>query len=741
MENSGLSSEQTSSGQAQALSQAIFAFQTNNFAEAYRLCDIILQQDQGNVVALHLFGILNALRRDFPKALDSLDRALALSPHNPDLYVDKGKILNESGRTEDALLCFDNALAINGRHPIALELKASILLLLKRPAEALEIFDRLLQVVPNHSRTLSNRGLALTELGRHEGAVESFRFASASDPRNPEIWVNLGNALCKSKSYSDALAAYDNALTINPNFAEAWLGRGNALASLRQYEDALAASDRALANKPKLAEAWDLRGGIYATLRKPEDSVRAYSEAMREDQQLPFVKGHLLHQKMRSCDWSNIENIIAEIEADLGHKKPSAEPFGLLSILGSEQSLQQAAQLCGARMYPGDPAANITYSTGEKTGEKIRVGYLSGEFRHHAIAHLLTGVLEEHDRSSFEVFILDNGWNDNSDVRRRIDAAANEVVDITRLGDAVAVDTIRKAGIDILVNINGYLDDHRMGIFARRAAPIQVNYLGFPGTFGCDYIDYIIADRFVIPEDRRSFYSEKVVQLPHCYQPNDCTKKIGTRIFSRKELGLPERGFVFCCFNSSYKIVPDVFDCWARILKRVDGSVLWLFKSSAIAELNLIQEAVARGISSDRLVFADRMPLEDHLARHQMAGLFLDTLPYNAHTTASDALWTGLPVLTQTGTTFPGRVATSLLNAVGLPELAVRTRQEYEETAIHLATHPAELAALKEKLLKNKPAAPLFNTRQYARHIEAAFRLMVDRRKQGVGPDHIIIPN
>ena len=724
---------------AQALGQAISAFQTNNFEEAYRLCDLVLQQDGNNVVALHLFGILDALRRNFPKALESLDRALALNPHNADLHVDKGKILAETGRPEDALLCFDKALAINGRHPVALDLKASILLLLKRPAETLEIFDCLLQIAPFRSRTLNNRGLALTELGRYDGAIESFRLAAASDSRNAEIWVNLGNVLCKSKSYNDALAAYGSALKINPNFAEAWLGSGNALASLRRYEEALAAADRALANKPKLPEAWDLRGGIYATLRKPEESARAYSEAMREDSQLPFVKGHLLHQKMRCCDWSNIEPIIAEIEADIGLNKPSAEPFGLLGILSSEQELQQAAQLCGARMYPGVPGGSL--ATAEKTGGKIRIGYLSGEFRHHAIAHLLTGVLEEHDRNHFEVVILDNGWDDKSDVRQRIDATANQVIDITKLGDAVAVETIRRAGIDILVNINGYLDDHRMGIFARRAAPIQVNYLGFPGTFGCDYIDYIIADRFVIPEDRKSFYTEKVVHLPHCYQPNDGTKKIGTTVFKREELGLPEEGFVFCCFNNSYKIVPRVFDSWARILKRIDGSVLWLFKSNELAPSNLMKEATARDISPDRLVFADRMPLADHLARHQLAGLFLDTLPYNAHTTASDALWTGLPVLTQTGTTFPGRVATSLLNAVGLPELAVRTQQEYEETAVRLATHPAELALLRDKLLKNKPTAPLFNTRQYTRHIERAFRAMFDRHKQGSGPAPISISN
>ena len=583
--------------------------------------------------------------------------------------------------------------------------------------------------------------MALTELGRYDGAIESFRLASASDPRNPEIWVNLGNVLCKCKSYNDALVAYGNALKINSNFAEAWLGRGNTLASQKQYEEAFAASEKVLAIKPDLAEAWDLRGGIYAKLGAPQEAAHAYSEAMQRDQKLPFVKGNLLHQKMLYCDWSNIESLSEQIERDVELSTPSAQPFGWQGISKSESSLQKAAQIWAAKSYPPALAGGITHNIAKDTARKIRVGYLSGEFRAHATSHLLTGVLEEHDDNKFEVFIFDNGWDDNSDLRRRIDACAYKIVYIANISDAMAANAIQNAGIDILINLNGYNGDHRTGIFARRPAPIQVNYLGFPGTLGSDYIDYIIADRFVIPEDRRSFYTEKVVHLPHCYQPNDATKRIGTTIFKRAELGLPEYGFVFCCFNNSYKIVPDVFDCWARILKRIDGSILWLLKNNALAASNLTKEAVARDISPDRLIFADRMPLADHLARHQLAGLFLDTLPYNAHTTASDALWAGLPVLTQTGTTFPGRVATSLLNAVGLPELAVRTQQEYEETAIHLATHPAELALLRNKLLKNKPTAPLFNTRQYARHLEEAFRVMFDRYKQGVNPDHIKIPN
>lgn len=725
---------------AQTLGFAVAAFQANNFGEAYRLCELALKHDRDNANALHLFGVLNAIRNDFPKALKFLNRALKTNPHHPDLLVDKGKVLTEIGQTENAMLCFDKALSINERHTAALEYKASTLLLLKRPEPALGLLDSLLQIVPNHVRALNNRGLALEELGRYDEAIDSLKLAIASDPQNPEIWVNLGNVLCKSKWYNEALVAYQNAITINPDFAEGWLGRGNALGWLKNYEDAFAASEKVLAIRPDLAEAWNLRGGIYAKLRNPQEAAVAYAEAMRRDQQLPFVKGNLLHQKMLCCDWSNFENLVAEIERDIELNRPSAEPFGWQGVANSERSLQQAAQIYSAKRFPHNFSDSVSYHAPESP-RKIRVGYLSAEFRVHATSHLLTGVLEEHDDTNFEVFIFDNGWDDNSDIRRRIEASAHKIVDVAPLSDALAVGAIRKAGIDILINLNGYFGDHRMGIFARRAAPIQVNYLGFPGTLGCDYIDYIIADRFVIPENRKSFYTEKVVYLPDSYQPNDNTKIIGASGFTRQELGLPEQGFVFCCFNNSYKIVPEIFDCWARILKQVDKSVLWLLKANASVVANLINEAKARGVDPARLVFADRMPLADHLARHRLADLFLDTLPYNAHTTASDALWAGLPVLTQIGTTFPGRVAASLLNAVGLSEFVVRTQQEYEKTAINLAANPNELAVIKNRLAQNRSTAPLFNTRQFTRRIEDAYRAMYIRYQQGLAPDHISISN
>ena len=373
--------------------------------------------------------------------------------------------------------------------------------------------------------------------------------------------------------------------------------------------------------------------------------------------------------------------------------------------------------------------------------EKIRIGYLSGELREHATSHLIVGLLELHDNSRFEIYGIDNGWDDQSEIRQRINASVHSIIDIRRMSETLAAAAICENEIDILVNLNGYFGEPRTGVFANRCAAVQVNYLGFPGTLGASYMDYIIADRYVIPENHKEFYSEKIVYLPNCYQANDNKKKIGTYNFTRLELGLPEKGFVFCCFNNNYKILPDVFDCWMRILRQVDGSVLWIIEDNAIAASNLRKEAVARGISADRLVFAKRMPLSDHLARHRLADLFLDTLPYNAHTTASDALWAGLPVLTCLGQTFPGRVAASLLNAIHLPELITTTLEAYEQMAIELATYPERLAATKHKLAENRLTTPLFDTKLFTKHIEAAYTVMYQRHQAGLAPDHITIPN
>lgn len=368
------------------------------------------------------------------------------------------------------------------------------------------------------------------------------------------------------------------------------------------------------------------------------------------------------------------------------------------------------------------------------------MAYVSADFREHAVAYLIAGLFERHDRSRFEITAVSIGPDDKSAMRNRIQAAAEYFVDAWRTHEKDIAALVRQREIDVVVDLNGYTEYNRIGIFSRRPAPIQVNYLGYPGTLGAECMDYIMADRILIPEDRSEFYLEKLAALPDSYQMNDDKRVISDRVFTRAELGLPETGFVFCCFNNSHKITPQMFDCWMRILKQVDSSVLWFLETNATIAGNLKKEAVARGVDARRLVFAKRMPLHDHLARHRLADLFLDTLPYNAHTTASDALWAGLPVITCMGQSFAGRVAASLLNAIPLPELITTTLEAYEALAVAVATRHDELEDIKGKLAHRRLTAPLFDTEKTARHIEAAYVAMVARHQAGLAPGHIDVP-
>jgi predicted O-linked N-acetylglucosamine transferase (SPINDLY family) len=353
----------------------------------------------------------------------------------------------------------------------------------------------------------------------------------------------------------------------------------------------------------------------------------------------------------------------------------------------------------------------------------------------------MAGMFDCHDKSRLDVTAISFGPDDNSEMRQRLKASFEQFIDAGKYSDEKIALHIRETEIDILIDLKGFTQDSRTGIFARRPAPIQVNYLGYPGTMGANYIDYIIADQTVISDEYKKFYSEKIAVLPNSYQANDCKRGISDKAITRFDVGLPSKGFVFCCFNNNYKITPRVFNSWMRILKQIEGSVLWLLEVNASAASNLKKEAVARGVSSERLVFAKRMPLPEHLARHKLADLFLDTLPYNAHTTASDALWVGLPVLTCLGETFAGRVAASLLNAIRLPELITTTLDAYEQMAIGLATHPEKLVAIKRKVTENRLTTPLFDTKLFTKHIEAAYTTMYERHQAGLAPDHIVVPN
>jgi len=717
--------------------QAISAMQARDVAAAEKGFKRVLQLQPTHVGALNLFTVLLISLRRFEEAEHYARLALNENATSDATHYNYGLILKALKRPADALERFSQALRINPSVPSTWNNRGTVLNELKRYDDAIGDFDKAIELDPKYAEAFFNRGKCLTLLKRLDEALSAFESALSLRPNLAEAWLGCGNVHCERKQYEGAQGAYDQALALNVELAEGWLGRGNLLQRLRRYQEALAAFDRAVALKPELVDAWIGRGEMLSRLKRHEEAAQAYARVLEIDPQRPFMKGLFLHQKMLSCSWRGVEALIAEVETEISSGKLSAEPFGWQGLAKSPRSLQRCAELFNAEKYPAKHKDTPPRRLSDRG--KIRIGYASGEFRDQATSHLIVGVLEHHDKSRFEILGVDNGWNDESEVRRRIEASVLEIIDINRLSDEAAAAVIRDRQIDILVNLNGYFGEERTGVFAERAAPLQVNYLGFPGTLGASYMDYIIADRCVIPPGHEDFYEEKIVYLPECYQANDDKKGIAPRIFSRAECGLPQDGFVYCCFNNSYKVTPEVFDCWMRLLKEVSGSVLWLIEDSASAVSNLRREASTRGVNPDRLVFAQRMPLSDHLARHRLADLFLDTLPYNAHTTASDALWAGSPVLTQMGDTFPGRVAASLLQAIGLPELITTTSEAYRQLAIELASDSQKLAAIKYKLASHRLVKALFNTQLLTRQVEAAYTTMYKRYQSGLVPDHILI--
>ncbi len=614
-----------------------------------------------------------------------------------------GRQAQRARRYDEALDCFNKALALEPSHLEALANRGSVLGTLGRFAEALADYRRALTLSPNHAMLLFNQGNALSRLGRLDEALESYNRAIAADPKVPEIWNNRGNILRDLKQPDEAIKSYDWALLLRPEYARALYNRGNIL----------------WVEKRLIEFAW-------------QDFEKAYALEPESDN----LRGDLLHLRMHVGDWRDFDSLKREVDRAVRAGRKAVGPFAYQAISGSPADLKTCSEIYAADRHPARPPL-VTQAW--KNHKKIRVGYLSGEFRQQATSFLTAGLYEAHDKDRFEIIAFDSGLSDGSGLRLRLEKAFDRFVDISRLGDEEAAQAILAEEIDILVNLNGYFGENRMNVFARRPAPVQVNYLGFPATLGAPYIDYILADRIVIPQHEQHFYSERIAWLPDCYQAND-SKRAEAGQSNRAAHGLPEDGFVFCSFNQTYKLTPHVFASWMRILRQVPGSVLWLLEGNAHFPGNIRREAQAAGVAPERIMFAPMQDLPDHLARMTLADLFLDTAPYNSHTTGSDALWAGLPLLTCRGTTFPGRVAESLLTAIGLPELVAADIAAYEKLAVKLATEPDQLRALRRRLEQNRRSASLFDTARFTRQVEKAYQTMWEISQARLPPRSFAVP-
>jgi protein O-GlcNAc transferase len=677
------------------IDQAIAAHRSGNLAEAEALYRRVLAADDRDFDALHMLGIVCAQRGQFEEAERFLRSAATVDPTVVPCLHNLGNVLSRLRRYDDAVESYRKALAIAPNYaPIYSDL-GNAQTALGRLDEAVANHDNAVKLDPRSAQAQYNRGTTLFKLGRLDAALESYNWATLLDPNYAEAHSNRGDTLRNLRSFDEASSAYDKAIAINPNLAEAWLGRGIMLFQLKRYAEAIAAFDAALKLNTELNE----------------------------------LPGYRYLAKMYICDWRDLEAEASRILEATRRGKLACLSFAMLTMPASAADQLQCARRGMAEFSSFSPLwRDKIYAH-----DRIRVAYLSSDFRDHPVAHLTAGLFEEHDKSRFELTAISLAPEEpESDTRRRLKAAFERFVDVWRQPDSSVAQTIRDLEIDIVVDLNGLTDGMRPTILARRPAPIQVSYLGYPGTMGAAYIDYIIADSTVLPRDQFEFFTEKPVWLPDSYQVCDRRRRISERTPTRGECALPETAFVFCCFNAPYKITPETFKIWMRLLISMENSVLWLANPDPTASANLRRTAEKSGVAPDRLVFAPRLPsIADHLARHRQADLFLDTLPYNAHTTAADALWAGLPVLTCRGATFAGRVGASLLGAIGVPELITASREEYEALALKLARDPASLAALKAKLARNRDSGPLFDTKRFARNIEAAYSTMWQRYRSG----------
>jgi predicted O-linked N-acetylglucosamine transferase (SPINDLY family) len=748
------------------------AHQIGNRSEAVRLCREILRLNPRDFDALYLLGYLHSQAGELEEAERLIAEALKINPYSSDAAYNRGCILQTLARHAEALACFDQAIAINARFLDAIVNRGISLRALKRPVEALASFDRALELKSDDAECWNSRATALMELGQPGEALASLGRALALNADYADAWSNRGVALHRLRRHAEALGSFAKSLALNPNSFTAWSNRGSTLMDLHRFREAIQDLDRALVLRPDYLEACINRGIAFTALKEQDRALASFAQALKAhpgstealynrantfmvfkrfeeaakdcesllklDPEYKYARGFLAFFRLQCCDWRALDSQRTAIATSVRAGKCAVPPFAAAALLDAGADQLSAARICVADKYP--PTLQPLWREERYQHRKIRLAYLSGDFNNTAVANLMAGVFEHHDTSRFETIAVSFTEGDGSEMRARLRRSFGRFIDVWNVSDAEVAGFLRQNEIDIAVDLMGFTGDSRPGILALRPAPMQVNHLGFPGTMGAGHIDYILADPIVIPKEARGEFDEAVLHLPDCFMPTDSVRPIARHAPSRAEAGLPAQGFVFCSFNNSYKFTPEMFASWMRLLKAVPESVLWLPQPNDPAMRNLQREAEAGGVARDRLVFAPFIASSaDHLARLSLAELFLDTRPYNAHSSAADALWAGVPVLTFPGATFAGRVGASLLHAAGLPELVTDSIESYEALALELAQSRAVLDHLKARLKRGRRTQPLFDTARFTRHLESAYVAMWERYQKGEPPAHFAV--
>ncbi|QDC71082.1 tetratricopeptide repeat protein [Candidatus Methylopumilus universalis] len=719
-----------------------------------------IKTDQPNI--LINLGIALSEINEFSQALNCFDKAIKLDTNNVLAYFNQGLVYRRLNQFDSALNSYKNALKINPIYADALNGIGRIYHIKKKYDHAIEYYNKAIESQPNYAEVFYNKAMALDDLKEYLLAIDNYYQALKFKTDYCEACNNLANTLQVLKRYDEALASYDRAIQLKPDYHEPYNGKANTLQVLKRYDEALASYDRAIQLKPDYHEPYNGKANTLQVLKRYDEALASYDRAIqlkpdyhepyngkantlqvlkRYDEALAsydraiqlkpdsdnYIYGAYLHTKSLMCDWDDIDEKLNSLLKKIKNHEKASDTFQLLSLIDSPAIHKKAAEIW----------VNDNYISNNLLGwikqypqhQKIRLGYFSPDFREHAVSYLTAELFEIHDQSKFELYAFSFSANNQGDgMQQRIQKSFNYFIDVSKMSDQEVVVLARQHEIDIAIDLAGYTEGSRTNIFAYRAAPIQISYLGYLGTMGAPYMDYLIADKTIIPEELKQFYSEKILYL-ETYQCNDTKKQISSKLFTKEALGLPQEGFIFCSFNYSYKFNASIFDSWMHILSTVKKSVLWLFADNTFAEINLKKEARARGVDANRLIFAKKLPRDEYLARFKMADLFLDTHPYNAGTTASDALWAGLPIITFLGKSFASRMCGSILKSAHLSELVTESREAYEKLAIQLATNSRMLDLIKQKMIHIKET-PLFNITIFTKNIEAEYLKIYQQNKK-----------
>ena len=603
--------------------------------------------------------------------------------------------------------------------------------------EANNICLKIFKLNPDHFDNLRLLNFIYFKKKKYSLAINFINRAIKISPKFAENYNEKGNALYELKKHQAAIECYDKAIDINPKYFDAFYNKGVVLHELKKLEEAIKNYDKALNIKKNHTFALNNKGFALEKLKKFNEALDSYNKVLKIDPNFSFLLGKIIHTKSLLCNWDSFEKNLENLKNQINNNKTSTLPFATLALYDMPKLHKKTAEIWVKKNFENKKI--IEPINKYKKNNKIKIGYYSADFHNHATSLLIAEMLELHDKSKFDLFGFSFGPNKNDTMRKRVAKCFNKFLDVRLKSDDEIVQISRNLKIDIAIDLKGITTDERFGIFINRCAPIQVSFLGYPGTSGAKFIDYIIADKTLIPEENQKYFTEKIIYMPNSYQPNDSTKEISEKKMARENFDLPKNSFVFCCFNQNYKITPSIFNIWMKLLKKKQQSVLWLIKDSNEGVINLKNEAKKRGINPDRIIFANRMSVSEHLCRHRLADLFIDTFPYSAHTTCSDSLWSGLPVVTLMGNSFASRVSGSLLRAVGLNNLITKTVTKYENLILELANNPKKLKNIRKKLENNKFKVPLFDTKTYIKNLESSYTKIYQTYHEDKLPKNIFV--